>query len=119
MKKFNTENKSIIISIIFTLIIYIIVFCIPKINLLTKNTKPVRLINNNYIEIQISQTNIKSKKSEIENTENQNLQIGLEDTSNEKIEDKDDTFHVDLTKVSPMIQENVSEDVVIAAKKVI
>ena len=56
---------------------------------------------------------------EIENTENQNSQIGLEDTSNEKIEDKDDTFHVDLTKVSPMIQENVSEDVVIAAKKVI
>ena len=40
MKKFNTENKSIIISIIFTMIFYIIVFCIPKINLLTKNTKP-------------------------------------------------------------------------------
>lgn len=70
MKKFNTENKSIIISIIFTMIFYIIVFCIPKINLLTKNTKPAKLINNNYIEIQISQTNIKSKKSEIENTEN-------------------------------------------------
>ena len=70
MKKFNTENKSIIISIIFTMIFYIIVFCIPKINLLTKNTKPEKLINNNFIEIQISQTNTKSKKSEIENTEN-------------------------------------------------
>lgn len=70
MKKFNTENKSIIISIIFTMIFYIIVFCIPKINLLTKNTKPEKLINNNYIEIQIYKTNIKSKKSEIENREN-------------------------------------------------
>ena len=52
------------------MIFYIIVFCIPKINLLTKNTKPEKLINNNFIEIQISQTNTKSKKSEIENTEN-------------------------------------------------
>lgn len=70
MKKFNTENKSIIISIIFTMIFYIIVFCIPKINLLTKNTKTEKLINNNYIEIQIYKNNTKSKKSEIENTEN-------------------------------------------------
>ena len=67
MKKFNTENKSIIISIIITMIFYIIVFCIPKINLLTKNTKPEKLINNNFIEIQIFQTNTKAKKSETEN----------------------------------------------------
>ena len=77
MKKFNTENKSIIISIIFTMIFYIIVFCIPKINLLTKNTKPEKLINNNYIEIQIyknNTNNIDTSKSENENLKTEILQ---------------------------------------------
>ena len=133
MKKFNTENKSIIISIIFTMIFYIIVFCIPKINLLTKNTKPEKLINNNYIEIQISQTNIKSKKSEIENTENikttieQNKEtpftqetkltkeiinteetnlIEKENTSNNKSENKSENFYpVEVAK-------KISDDVI-------
>lgn len=93
MKKFNTENKSIIFSIIFTLIFYIIVFCIPKINLLTKNTKPAKLINNNYIKIQISQTNIKSNKSEIENTEN------IKTT----IEQKKETSFIQETKLTEKI----------------
>ena len=93
MKKFNTENKSIIISIIFTMIFYIIVFCIPKINLLTKNTKPEKLINNNFIEIQISQTNTKSKKSEIENTENIKT----------KIEQKKETPFTQETKLTEEI----------------
>ena len=133
MKKFNTENKSIIISIIFTMIFYIIVFCIPKINLLTKNTEPEKLINNNYIEIQISQTNIKSKKSEIENTENikttieQNKEtpftqetkltkeiinteetnlIEKENTSNNKSENKSENFYpVEVAK-------KISDDVI-------
>ena len=70
MNKFNTENKSIIFSTIITLCFYIIIFCIPKINLLIKNTKHEKFINNNFIEIQISQTNTKSKKSETENIEN-------------------------------------------------
>ena len=93
MKKFNTENKSIIISIIFTMIFYIIVFCIPKINLLTNNTKPEKLINNNFIEIQISQTNTKSKKSETENIENIKT----------KIEQKKETPFIQETKLTEEI----------------
>lgn len=75
------------------MIFYIIVFCIPKINLLTKNTKPEKLINNNFIEIQISQTNTKSKKSEIENTENIKT----------KIEQKKETPFTQETKLTEEI----------------
>lgn len=120
MKKFNTENKSIIISIIFTMIFYIIVFCIPKINLLTKNTKPEKLINNNYIEIQIyknNTNNIDTSKPENENLKTEILQknedaiiqetkikeekittketnlIEKENTSNDKSENQSENFY--------------------------
>ena len=120
MKKFNTENKSIIISIIFTMIFYIIVFCIPKINLLTKNTKPEKLINNNYIEIQIyknNTNNIDTSKSENKNLKTEILQknedaiiqetkikeekittketnlIEKENTSNDKSENQSESFY--------------------------
>lgn len=120
MKKFNTENKSIIISIIITMIFYIIVFCIPKINLLTKNTKPEKLINNNYIEIQIyknNTNNIDTSKSENENLKTEILQknedaiiqetkikeeiittketnlIEKENTSNDKSKNKSESFY--------------------------
>ncbi len=43
----------------------------------------------------------------------------IEGTKSENVEDIGSTFEVDLTKISPMIQENVSEDVVVAAKNVI
>ena len=56
---------------------------------------------------------------QIENTENQSSPIESEATSNKNTEDNDATFHIDLTKVSPMIQENASEDIIISAKKVI
>lgn len=126
MKKFNTENKSIIISIIFTMIFYIIVFCIPKINLLTKNTKPEKLINNNYIEIQIyknNTNNIDTSKSENENLKTEILQknedaiiqetkikeekittketnlIEKENTSNDKSENQSENFYpVEIAK---------------------
>ena len=58
-------------------------------------------------------------KSETENIEDQNSQNVVEATTNENTEDDDAVFHIDLTKISPMIQENVSENVVVAAKKVI
>ena len=58
-------------------------------------------------------------ESEIEITEDQNSQNIVEATTNENTEDDDAVFHIDLTKISPMIQENVSENVVVAAKKVI
>ena len=58
-------------------------------------------------------------ESEIEITEDQNSQNVVEATTNENTEDDDAVFHIDLTKISPMIQENVSENVVVAAKKVI
>ena len=76
MNKFNTENKSIIFSTIITLCFYIIVFCIPKINLLTKNTKPVKLINNNYIEIQIYKNN--TNNIDTSKSENENLKTKIE-----------------------------------------
>lgn len=65
MKKFNTENKSIIFSIIFTLIIYIIVFCIFKIDLnnTTKNNYQ-KIINKNIIKIQISSNKEESKTTD-------------------------------------------------------
>ncbi|MEE0878659.1 MAG: energy transducer TonB [Treponemataceae bacterium] len=65
MKKFDTENKSIIISIIFTLIIYIIVFCIFKIDLnnTTKNNYQ-KMINKNIIKIQISSNKEESKTTD-------------------------------------------------------
>jgi len=56
---------------------------------------------------------------EIANTEKQNSQIESGATSNKNTEDNEDVFHIDLTKVSPMILENVNEDVVLSAKKVI
>ena len=70
MNKFITENKSIIFSTIITLCFYIIVFCIIKFDLSIIENNSDKIINNNFIEIQISQTNTKSKKSETENIEN-------------------------------------------------
>ena len=90
MNKFNTENKSIIFSTIITLCFYIIVFCIPKINLLTKNTKHEKFINNNFIEIQISQTNTKSETENIENIKT-------------KIEQKKETAFIQETKLTEEI----------------
>ena len=58
-------------------------------------------------------------ESKIENTENQDTQNIAETTTNENTEDDDAVFHIELTKISPMILENVSEDVVVAAKSVI
>ena len=58
-------------------------------------------------------------ESEIEITGDQNSQNVVEATTNENTEDDDAVFHIDLTKISPMIQENVSENVVVAAKTVI
>ena len=43
----------------------------------------------------------------------------VEGTSNEHTEVVGNSFEIDLTKISPMIQENVSEEVVVAAKNVI
>ena len=43
----------------------------------------------------------------------------IEGAKSENIEEEKATFSIDLTKVSPMIQENVSEDVVVAAQSVI
>ena len=40
---------------------------------------------------------------QIENTENQSSPIESEATSNKNTEDNDATFHIDLTKISPMI----------------
>lgn len=65
------------------------------------------------------------QKYETESAENplsQNVtEATKEDTDGrpEKNPKEDIVFHIDLTKVSPMIQENVSEDVVTAAKAVI
>ena len=55
----------------------------------------------------------------IENTENQDSQNVAETTASENTEEDDTVFYIDLTKISPMIQENVSADVVVAAKAVI
>jgi TonB family protein len=138
MKKFNTENKSIIISIIYTMIFYIIVFCIPKINLLTKNTKPEKLINNNYIEIQIyknNTNNIDTSKSENENLKTEILQknedaiiqetkikeekintketnlIEKENTSNDKSENQSESFYP--VEVAKQITEDVIDKKII------
>ena len=54
----------------------------------------------------------KNETAENESTEN-------ETTENENIEDEGAVYDIDLTKISPMIQENVKEDVVVAAKTVI
>ena len=59
MNKIKAENKSIIFSIIFTMSIYIIVFCFIKIDLSKINSD--NLINNNFIEIQISKNNTEIK----------------------------------------------------------
>lgn len=58
-------------------------------------------------------------ESAAENTDNQNSQDITEAPTNGNAEDDDAVFHIDLTKISPMIQENVSEDVIAAAKAVI
>lgn len=55
-------------------------------------------------------------KTEIDST-NQSSQNVIDATS-ESVNDST-SFNIDLTKISPMIQENVTEDVVIAAKRVI
>ena len=57
-------------------------------------------------------------ESKIENTEIPNTQNIAEPTANEHTEE-DTAFHIDLTKISPMIQENANEDVIAAAKAVI
>ena len=49
---------------------------------------------------------------EIENTEIPNSQNVSETTTNEITKSDDTVYHVDLTKISPMILENVSEDVI-------
>lgn len=51
--------------------------------------------------------------------EGQNPQATIASTVGQYAADDSGLFHIDLTKVSPMIQENVSEDVVVAARKVI
>ena len=58
-------------------------------------------------------------KTEPESTTEQTSQNIEETTKNENTEDVDTAFSIDLQKISPMIYENVSEDVVIAAKTVI
>ena len=58
-------------------------------------------------------------ESAVENTDNQNSQDITEAPTNGNTEDDDAVFSIDLTKISPLIRDNVSEDVVIAAKKVI
>ena len=59
------------------------------------------------------------EKTEIENTETQNSQNTTQATANENAEVDDAVFPIDLTKISPMILDNVSEDVVVAAQNVI
>ena len=58
-------------------------------------------------------------ESAAENTDNQNSQDITEAPTNGNTEDDDAVFHIDLTKISPMIQENANEDVIAAAKAVI
>ena len=70
MNKIKTENKSIIFSIIFTMSIYIIVFCFIKIDLSKIKINSDNLINNNFIEIQISKSNTEIKESKKTDTEN-------------------------------------------------
>lgn len=53
-----------------------------------------------------------TENSKIENT------VGTTVAQNTE-EDNDTVFQIDLTKISPMVMENVSEDVVVAAKTVI
>ena len=93
MNKFNTENKSIIFSTIITLCFYIIVFCILKFDLSIIKNNSDKIINNNFIEIQISQTNTKSKKSETENIEN----------TKTKIDQKKETLVTQETKLTEEI----------------
>ena len=93
MNKFITENKSIIFSTIITLCFYIIVFCIIKFDLSIIENNSDKIINNNFIEIQISQTNTKSKKSETENIENIKT----------KIEQKKETPFIQETKLTEEI----------------
>ena len=59
--------------------------------------------------------------TEIEDTENQNVQHIVETTTKPNTEGINDhtVFPIDLTKVSPIIQENASEDVLMAAQTVI
>lgn len=53
----------------------------------------------------------------VEGTKNENTEV--ENTDNENVDVENTAFEIDLTKISPMIQENVSEDVIVAAKTVI
>ena len=50
---------------------------------------------------------------------NQPSQNLTETTASKNTENNNTEFNIDLTKVSPLIQENVSEDVIVAAKTVI
>ena len=49
----------------------------------------------------------------------QNPEVDNTEGESENVENIGAEFEVDLTKISPMIQENVNEDVVVAAKNVI
>ena len=56
---------------------------------------------------------------EIESTQEQNPPTTTESIEKETVEEETPEFFIDLTKVSPMITENVGEDVIAAAKAVI
>lgn len=58
-------------------------------------------------------------EAEMESSKHQNSQNMVENTTKENAKEDDADFYIDLTKVSPLIQENVNEDVVAAAKTVI
>lgn len=55
----------------------------------------------------------------LNSTEDQNPQSVTETAANENTAENEDAFQIDLTKVSPMIRDNVSEEVVAAAERVI
>ena len=67
--------------------------------------------------------------TKLDNTESENTSQGEKqseiqseselESESETMEDVATAFEIDLTKISPMIQENVNEDVIVAAKKVI
>ena len=55
----------------------------------------------------------------LNSTDDQNPQSVTETAANENTAENEDAFRIDLTKVSPMIRDNVSEEVVVAAERVI
>lgn len=61
---------------------------------------------------------IKNTENVTENTEENTEEDTVEDTE-KTAKDDEIVFNIDLTKISPFIQENISEDIIIAAKAVI